>query len=183
MSVACLTITSFAFPSELGWFGLAFETAGRGPRLARLVFGHRSQSSALTRLAKVNPAAVQTHEPLPQAVEEWIGRLQCYAQGQPCFLADIPLADDHLTPFGRRVAKACRAIPWGATRTYGQLAVLAGRPRAARAVGSVMAKNRTPLVAPCHRVLGANGRLGGFSAPQGVAMKKRLLELEKGRSD
>lgn len=63
--------------------------------------------------------------------------------------------------------------------TYKQLARLAGRPNAARAVGSIMARNRTPLIIPCHRVLGSDGRLHGFSAPGGLEAKQKMLNLER----
>jgi len=62
--------------------------------------------------------------------------------------------------------------------TYGELADLAGYPGAARAVGSVMSSNRYPIIIPCHRVVGSAGSLGGFSAPQGISLKERMLTLE-----
>jgi methylated-DNA-[protein]-cysteine S-methyltransferase len=107
-----------------------------------------------------------------------LDRLLNYADGEPEDLRDVPLALDHLSTFQRRVVKACRAIPLGERRTYGQLAAAAGSPGAARAVGTVMATNRVPLIVPCHRVVASGGKLGGFSSPQGLAMKRRLLELE-----
>jgi methylated-DNA-[protein]-cysteine S-methyltransferase len=111
---------------------------------------------------------------------EALDRLQRYADGEPVDFSDVPVALDHLSAFQRRVVKACRAIPAGERRTYGQLAAAAGSPGAARAVGQVMASNRVPLVVPCHRVVASGGGLGGFSAPQGLAMKRRLLALEAG---
>ena len=77
-----------------------------------------------------------------------------------------------------RVIAACRRIPWGETRSYGDLATECGSPGAARAVGSVMAKNRYPLIVPCHRVLAAGGDIGGYSAADGLVMKRRLLAAE-----
>ena len=74
--------------------------------------------------------------------------------------------------------EACQRIPRGETLSYGELAAKVGNPGAARAVGTVMSSNPLPLVIPCHRVLGAGGCLGGYSARQGVAMKRRLLEME-----
>lgn len=94
-------------------------------------------------------------------------------------LARMPIADGHLTEFQSDVVATCRAIPLGQTRTYGEVARLAGRPGAARAVGRVMATNRVPLIVPCHRVVASSGKLGGFSAPQGVVLKRRLLDLER----
>jgi methylated-DNA-[protein]-cysteine S-methyltransferase len=110
--------------------------------------------------------------------DDVLERLVQFAAGEAVDFSDIPVDGEHLSPFQRRVVRACRAIGRGQTRTYGELAAAAGSPGAARAVGRVMATNRTPLVVPCHRVVGASGSLGGFSAPQGVAMKRRLLMME-----
>ena len=74
---------------------------------------------------------------------------------------------------------ACRDIRFGQTVSYGRLAEMAGKPGAARAVGRALAKNPLPLIIPCHRVICANGKIGGFSAPGGVTLKKRLLQLEQ----
>jgi O-6-methylguanine DNA methyltransferase len=89
-----------------------------------------------------------------------------------------------------KVVKVCKAIPLGKTITYSQLAKKAGFPKAARAVGSVLAKNLLPLIVPCHRVVRADGKIGNFSAPgvrrgktasqQGSKTKKKMLDLEKG---
>ncbi len=84
-----------------------------------------------------------------------------------------------LTLFQKTVLKACSRIAYGQTLSYGQLARKIGRARAARAVGGALARNPIPLVIPCHRVLAGDGSLGGFSAEQGVALKRWLLELEK----
>lgn len=82
------------------------------------------------------------------------------------------------TPFQKAVIGACRRIRLGKVMSYAQLAESAGYPRAARAVGSVMSHNRTPLIVPCHRVVATNGRLGGFSGDGGLDLKRALLELE-----
>jgi len=82
-------------------------------------------------------------------------------------------------PFRRRVLHACARVPYGETVTYAELARAAHRPKAARAVGNAMASNPLPLVIPCHRVLRADGSPGGFSAAGGVALKRRMLELER----
>jgi methylated-DNA-[protein]-cysteine S-methyltransferase len=76
------------------------------------------------------------------------------------------------------VCEAARAIPAGATRTYGELAAQLGKPGAARAVGGVMARNPFPIIVPCHRVLAAGGRPGGFSAHGGLHTKMRMLRIE-----
>jgi len=82
------------------------------------------------------------------------------------------------TPFQRAVLEATRRIPWGETRTYGQIAAEIGRPDAARAVGQAVGANRTCIVVPCHRVVASNG-LGGFTG--GLHWKKDLLALEGAR--
>lgn len=80
------------------------------------------------------------------------------------------------SPFRREVYQIVRAIPYGRTRTYGEVAALAGRPGGARCVGQAMAANRFPLIIPCHRVLSAGGGLGGYSS--GIELKKHLLRME-----
>lgn len=111
-------------------------------------------------------------------VRSLVTRLQKYIDGIPDDFADVPVACEGTTPFQKRVISNCRGIPFGKTLSYGELAARAGSPRAARAVGNIMASNRYPLVVPCHRVVGANGNLGGYSAPQGLNLKVKLLSLE-----
>lgn len=105
-----------------------------------------------------------------------------YRFGQESF-AGVRVDLSHATPFSTRVYQACREIPVGQTRTYGELAEIAGSPGASRAVGSAMARNRVLIVVPCHRVVGASGRLCGFSAPGGLGTKQSLLDLEKSGID
>lgn len=104
-------------------------------------------------------------------------QLKAYAAGRRTTF-DVPLDLGGLSAFARRVLRACAAIPLGQWRTYGQLAAAAGAPRAARAVGQVLRRNRFPIIVPCHRVVGADGRLTGFSARGGLALKRRLLAQE-----
>jgi methylated-DNA-[protein]-cysteine S-methyltransferase len=106
-----------------------------------------------------------------------IDAVRAHLDGGPADLASIPLALDRLAPFTRRVVEALRHVPRGQVVTYAQLAEMAGSPRAARAVGQAMAKNRWPIVVPCHRVVASSGP-GGFSAGGGLDTKRRLLALE-----
>lgn len=107
--------------------------------------------------------------------------LEDYVSGREPAWPEPKLDFSGHTPFRIAVLNALRKhATYGKTVTYGQLAALAGSPRAARAVGMVMAKNRYPLLYPCHRVLGTNGALTGFSAEGGTATKADLLRLEKG---
>lgn len=91
---------------------------------------------------------------------------------------DLPLAPRG-TPFQQRVWSALRAIPFGETRSYGQLAAALGKPSAMRAVGAANGRNPIAIVVPCHRVIGADGSLTGFGG--GIERKKFLLRLEQGR--
>jgi methylated-DNA-[protein]-cysteine S-methyltransferase len=158
------------FPSRLGWMAIA----GAGQVVRHLTFGHRNRKAAVRALIG------KLHGDLRE--EPWnadlVARLQAYAAGLPEDFRDIAIDPGPQTPFRARVIARCREIPWGATVTYGELAASAGSPKAARAVGNCMAANRIPLIVPCHRVVGAGGKLGGFSAPGRLSTKRRLLALE-----
>lgn len=88
---------------------------------------------------------------------------------------DLPLGPQG-TPFQRRVWGELSRIPWGETRTYGQLAMAVGAPKAARAVGQANHQNPIPILIPCHRVIGADGSLTGYAG--GLELKRMLLQLE-----
>lgn len=89
---------------------------------------------------------------------------------------DLPLDVELLADFNRRVLRELARVPYGEVVTYGQLAARAARPRAARAVGTVMNRNPLPIVLPCHRVIGSNGKLVGYAG--GLERKEALLRLE-----
>ena len=110
------------------------------------------------------------------ALEGLAGLVSDLANGRPRPDArDLPL-DVHATAFRRRVWEALRRIPAGETRSYGEIAEVVGVPGAARAVGTACATNPVPIVVPCHRVVAANGGLGGYSG--GLARKRQLLDAE-----
>jgi len=170
------------FQTELNWMAIAW----REDTLVANVFGYPSRRLAQLALARI-PGMPQSFcrvspdgqaDELPQWASSLIAKLQLFADGQEIDFSNTPLSLGHLTTFGARVIAACRKIPWGGTRTYGELASECGSPGASRAVGSVMAKNRYPLIVPCHRVLAAGGDIGGYSAPEGLTMKRRLLHME-----
>jgi len=95
------------------------------------------------------------------------------------FDKNIDIQFDDFSDFGKKVLGVCRDIRFGRTLSYGQLAKKAGSPSAARAIGRIMAKNQTPLIIPCHRVICSDGRLGGFSATGGTIIKRKMLQLER----
>jgi methylated-DNA-[protein]-cysteine S-methyltransferase len=127
---------------------------------------------------RLPPQATRHGEEPPAFVRAAIGLLTAYFEGQSVDLSDVPLDLSGITAFRLRIYQALRAVPRGRVVDYGELASAAGSPRAARAVGQAMAHNPLPLFVPCHRVVAASGRIGGFSAPGGAATKRRLLELE-----
>jgi methylated-DNA-[protein]-cysteine S-methyltransferase len=91
---------------------------------------------------------------------------------------ELPFASDAVTPFAWRVLMRLKDVPPGQTLTYGALAALCDHPKAARAIGRIMAANPWPLIIPCHRVLGAGGKLTGYSAGAGLELKAYLLRVE-----
>ena len=99
-------------------------------------------------------------------------------RGEAADLSAIELDMSRVSPFHRRVYQAARAIPRGRTLSYGELARRLGAPRSARAVGQALGRNPFAIVVPCHRVISASGRAGGFSAHGGVATKLRMLSIE-----
>ena len=101
-----------------------------------------------------------------------------YFEGAPGVRFQARLVLDGMTDFQKAIIRACRSIGYGKTLSYGELANRAGFPGAARAVGSVMSSNRHPLITPCHRVVAAGNRIGGFSSSSGTELKRALLELE-----
>jgi len=99
--------------------------------------------------------------------------------GQRRDLRGVALDERRLDAFRRRVYAVTREIAPGSTASYGEVARVIGEPRAAREVGVALAQNPFPIIVPCHRVLAATGALHGFSAPGGIATKRRMLEIER----
>lgn len=156
------------FATPLGWMGLA----GQGPCVSRLTIGHSSAQDARAELSRHFDSSVEAdwNKDVRQLLER-------YAVGQQVDFSKVAIDVTATTEFRRAVIRATRAIQHGETISYGELAARAGRPGAARAVGTAMSSNRIPIIIPCHRVLASNG-LGGYSAAQGLDLKKRLLEME-----
>jgi methylated-DNA-[protein]-cysteine S-methyltransferase len=115
----------------------------------------------------------------PDWVREAMAMVALHLGGNPQDLGGVPIDMEGVSPFFQRVYAIARTIPAGETLSYAELADRAGSPKAFRAVGQAMAKNPFPVLVPCHRVLAAGGKLGGFSAPGGTATKVRLLDLER----
>jgi methylated-DNA-[protein]-cysteine S-methyltransferase len=114
--------------------------------------------------------------PEPGRDHPLVGRLIDFFSGRPVEFDDVELDLDELSPFHQELAGALRRVPRGEVVSYGELAALAGRPRAQRAAGTFCARNRLAIFIPCHRVVGSDG-IGSYGS-LGVEYKRRLLALE-----
>jgi methylated-DNA-[protein]-cysteine S-methyltransferase len=153
------------FKTAWGW--CAIGVTGKG--LARLVI---PEGRGKEELAGFIGGAVQggSRRAAKAITDYFAGRVRAFK---------IPVDFAGLTSFERAVCSEVAKIPYGRTRSYGDIARRIGRPGAARAVGTAVAKNPLPIVIPCHRVVRSDGGLGGFSSRAGVATKKKLLDFEK----
>lgn len=169
------------FSTARGPVGLAWTPRG----LVRLEFGHDDGAATANALAARCPDLPDVARP-PAPVAALVARLKAVLRGGGGGLRDVPVddlrdvpVDDHdAPPFARAVWRRLRQVPRGQVITYGELARACGRPGAARAVGRIMGANPVPLVVPCHRCVGADGSLTGFSAAGGLPLKARLLHDE-----
>lgn len=150
----------FVFQSPLGWITLEWSPAG----VSRLVLTREAPGDGVSQI--------------PAAVQEIRDRLETFFAGKGHHFRDIAVDLSGVPPFHCSVLKALRDIPSGQVITYGQLALLAGRPGAARAVGQAMARNPIPIILPCHRVVASNGP-GGFSLFGSLDAKEELLRLDR----
>lgn len=119
------------------------------------------------------PSAVENNDGMKRVQNDLI----CYFDGEQVNF-DCWVATRHQSEFARRILEACSRIAYGQTRSYTELARLAGRPGAARAAGRVMAGNAIPIIIPCHRVIRSDGKLGGYTADGGLELKLKLLSSE-----
>jgi methylated-DNA-[protein]-cysteine S-methyltransferase len=162
------------FDTPLGPCGVAWN--GRG--LAAVQLPEKDRATTERKLA-AKCASDGRAEP-PAWVQSLISDIQSYMAGQPVDFSGVTVDLSGLDDHRRRLYEALREIGFGRTTTYGELARTLGATdwEGARDVGDAMGHNRMPIVIPCHRVLAAGGKLGGFSAYGGVSTKKKLLALE-----
>jgi methylated-DNA-[protein]-cysteine S-methyltransferase len=114
-------------------------------------------------------------------VQHAIDGIVALLSGTATDLSTVPLDMERVPAFDRGVYEVARTIPPGETLTYGEVAARLGDPGAAREVGGALGRNPFAVIVPCHRVIAAGGKTGGFSAPGGVTTKLRLLEIERAR--
>jgi methylated-DNA-[protein]-cysteine S-methyltransferase len=135
-----------------------------------------SETTTRTRIKRRWPGAEE--QTPPPAMQVVIDRVLALLAGEAIDLSDVPLDFGDAPEFHQRIYAVARTIPPGQTMTYGEIARRLGAPHESREVGQAMGKNPVAIIMPCHRVLGADGKMGGFSANGGVATKRRILEIE-----
>ena len=159
------------FKTQWGWFCVLGSEQG----LVRTCLPVTYKEAMRSRMLSDFPGAERSKtafSALQKAIES-------YYKGSVVDFSDVKISLDGLSEFQQTVLTALRTISYGNTVSYTQLAKLANSPKAARAIGTVMAQNPLPLIIPCHRVIKADGSPGLFSAAGGTNTKSRMLELEK----
>jgi methylated-DNA-[protein]-cysteine S-methyltransferase len=161
------------FETAMGFCAIAWSHGG----VARFQLPVKSAEAA-ERLMRRRVPDAEPGAP-PEDVATVVAAAKRYFDGEETDFSHVRLDLAGEDAFFSRIYAALRRVGWGRTTTYGALAKEVGAPReAARDVGEAMAKNPAPLIIPCHRVLAAGGKIGGFSAPGGSRTKSRMLELE-----
>ena len=174
MNTAANSSNFCLFDTAFGMCGIAWSDRG----LTALQLPEADPDATRARLER--RGAVEA-EP-PPAVAEAIALVRIYFDGAETDFSGLALdLPDSASPERRRIYDVARALRWGETASYGDVAKRAGMPGGARVVGQAMAQNPLPIVIPCHRVLAAGDKLGGFSAFGGTVAKERLLVLERTR--
>ena len=175
-----MTQTAYClFETPLGSCGIAWrdgEQSAAPPAVAFLQLPEATAKMTESRIAR--SAGVRRLSAPPPPIAEIIERLRKHLQGHPQDLRDIAVDLNEADPFSRQVYEAAREIPSGQTRTYGELAKALGQPTEAQTVGQALGRNPIALIIPCHRIVAAGGKPGGFSAHGGRATKARLLAIE-----
>jgi methylated-DNA-[protein]-cysteine S-methyltransferase len=165
------------FDTAIGRSGIAWSERG----VLGLQLPERSETATRTRLMRHCPTAEDATPPkhIQRAIEE----IAALMQGEKKSLRAIQLDMSRVNAFCVRVYETTRAIPPGATRTYGDIARAIGDPDGARAVGQALGRNPFAIIVPCHRVVGANDKLVGFSANGGIRTKLKMLKIEGWREN
>src|SRR5712691_206488 len=165
------------FDTAIGRCAIAWS--GRGILAVQLP--EADERKTRRRLIRRFPQAREA--PPPPAVARALEGIAALLRGERVDLSAVALDLDGVAPFHRRVYEVARTIAPGATLSYGEVAARLGAPRSARAVGQALGRNPVPILVPCHRVLAAGGKPGGFSANGGVATKLRLLAIEAAQNN
>ena len=160
------------FDTPIGTCSLVWK----GETIVGLRLPEASAPATRTRIKRRWPEAEE--QTPPANMQAVIDRVLALLAGGTVDLSDVPLDFGEAPDFHKRAYEVARNIPPGQTMTYGEIAKRLGEPHESREVGQAMGKNPVAIIMPCHRVLGADGKMGGFSATGGVAIKRRILEIE-----
>jgi len=163
------------FQTAIGYCGIVWS--GRG--IAGVQIAEKNERSARNHVVRRYPGAQEA--PPPPEVEGAIADIVALLNGEHKHLNDVKLDLDRVPDFSRRVYDVARTIQPGETLSYGEIAVRLGDRGLARDVAQALSQNPFPIIVPCHRVLAAGGKMGGFSAPGGVRTKLRMLSIEGAR--
>jgi methylated-DNA-[protein]-cysteine S-methyltransferase len=164
------------FDTDIGPCGIAWGARG----VTGVQLPEASEARTRARLVRRYPHAREA--PPPADVRPVIDGIVALLRGEASDLSAAALDMDEVPEFDRRVYEAARSIAPGATLSYGEIAARLGERGLARDVGQALGRNPFPLIVPCHRVLAAGGKAGGFSANGGVTTKLRLLTIERART-
>ena len=165
--------TGFAlFDTPIGTCSLVWK----GETVIGLRLPEASAAATRSRITRRWPDAKELAP--PPAMQAILSRVLALLRGERIDLSDVPLDFGAAPEFHQRAYAIARTIPPGRTMTYGEIAKRLGTPHESREVGQAMGRNPIAIIMPCHRVLGADGKMGGFSATGGVAIKRRILEIE-----
>lgn len=160
------------FNTAIGWFALGWTDAG----VSRVILPGAEPEWLRERLSAnggIEDDAAQG---------DVVARIVAYAEGAEDAFQDVTLDLSTVPDLQRRIYEHIRELGWGETTTYGAIARWLGDVAMSRTVGTAMGQNPIPLIVPCHRVLAADGRTGGFSSPGGVRAKMEMLALERAAS-
>ncbi|MCO5065184.1 MAG: methylated-DNA--[protein]-cysteine S-methyltransferase [Rhizobiaceae bacterium] len=160
------------FETALGFMGIAWRTAG----IARLCTPQRERGAIEARLSR-HGAFVAAGD-LPPAIAATVALLKRYTAGETVDFSGVEVDLADVDAFRLAIYEAARRLQFGETTTYGGLAAAAGHPGMAQQTGQALGQNPVPIIVPCHRILAAGGKIGGFSAPGGSRTKEMLLALE-----
>jgi methylated-DNA-[protein]-cysteine S-methyltransferase len=161
------------FSVTFGFMAILFEVS---PLSVKRILLPQKDKKSLERLVRAAGGTKERRHPIP-LLKDLVQKIQTYFEGRPidCNWGILDLRN--LTELQKKVLHETASIPYGSVRSYGEIAERIGHPKAARFIGATMARNAFPIVIPCHRVIGAKRRLGGYGG--GLELKKRLLDLEK----
>lgn len=151
-----------SFHTAIGTCGLSWNEKG----LTSFVF------------PKEGNARVKSSSTAPAWIKKLVAQVKAHLKGDAQDFSKVPVDFGDSSELRRSVYKTIQKIPAGKVLSYKELAIKIGKPNASRAVGTALGKNPIPLIVPCHRIITSSGKLGGFSAPGGVAVKIDLLERE-----